>query len=209
MRKLNDVNIGTERNYKRAILRLYLKITEGERNFKMQDFIKENKISGSLITMLKKNRFIVNNGTPTEPNWKWIGILPNDKMIEKTIFEVRKYNRNNNEKRKEQIKMLEEKKLTNELNLLDANFEEVKAEEKIITFAEVNQSLNDKIEKAKREEVSFQEVKAKISESFKQHEKLSQLQKGQKIDVTVNNIPKLNFQVKFFFGLLKFYIKQI
>jgi len=82
----------TEEKWSEFILKLYLKMKK-EKNFKLSDFVKEHKVSGSLVVILKKNKFIKNYGNSISPEWNWVGIEPTRLMVKKVISEARAYNK--------------------------------------------------------------------------------------------------------------------
>jgi len=87
----------TDVKWSEFIINLYVKIKENGR-FNLTDFVREKKVSGALIVVLKKNKFIKNYGSSKKPNWKWVRDFPSENISLRIISETRSYNKEKSDK---------------------------------------------------------------------------------------------------------------
>jgi hypothetical protein len=102
---MNDIT-KTERKYLEALKYLKQKLDNNE-YISLSDWIKESSITTRISTILIKNKIIKNKSSKPFPQYEWISISPNIKMVRAIMDSARNTQYKPLEKRKRILKHLE------------------------------------------------------------------------------------------------------
>lgn len=132
MKTKGAINAKTNLKYKQFIMKLHFVLKDGAENFKMGDFIAENKISGRLVTTMKNKGIIKKEKRDSNYFWIWNTIPPTSLMIKRVIDETRK---------------LQQIQTENKVNKVKTNFEEIfqQAKQEIKNENQISEKVDKEI----------------------------------------------------------------